>query len=798
MAVDRQTAFLIIIMIIFILVPTGNDQPHSSMERQTLTTYQNQLRTSREIMFNSTYKGGYGNITGFQLSYDDHVSGKKTKDWPIHKFTDKLKWEEIEKYSVLPNDVSERVRSFWGKDRVEDTAGSYMLNISGRAEGEFKNVKISNVKPVNLVIPQYLKDYYSSYNRDIPTDNGNNDDTIPDRDQSDYFERPVDRVGNITTGNGIIKMHISGFDYNFKNPEFSKFIYNETTDRIDDAVVAKIDLNLQDYPEIQSHGLQLRGVYFQKLGAMVSATNSAKFFGDYGLSHLTMTKENFKIANKLMSQYKNITNLERDILMDDVHGSIIRAQEKCEFISFIQFEKTEYTFDELRMIDEELRRPTGRPIPRDIPQISVKEFLLYSPDCGIILTNKPNTSFSGLRNEVWISQLRVGLVGLLVLVFCQLMLFLRQMQQSRTPGQLSLISSTSLFLLGFEDSTLALIFFFLASVSEDLFLILIAITVVTFIMCGIFEVRFMVSVLTTQANEQGASWWEIMRGGVNGQTRSEPTENDTGPILPIANPPPAPATPQANQVPQTNADWQSNGASSSILGVGITFSIIFMFIIFNSFTWRLTYRKITEYIGFIFINSYWLPQFLRNTLKNRRKAFSWEFVFGSSVIRLLPIYYVCLYQNNPLRHRFDGNLVLAVTGWVLFQIILLILQYNFGPRFWINEKWLPQAYDYQQILSLKDLETKFASDILSSIKPQDENNEDGIMECKSDCPVCMNEVTLPILIKPDNNEAIKKIGQMNKKYMITPCHHIFHDECLENWMKYKLRCPICRESLPPI
>lgn len=37
-----------------------------------------------------------------------------------------------------------------------------------------------------------------------------------------------------------------------------------------------------------------------------------------------------------------------------------------------------------------------------------------------------------------------------------------------------------------------------------------------------------------------------------------------------------------------------------------------------------------------------------------------------------------------------------------------------------------------------------------------------------------------------------------RAYMVTPCRHIFHSACLEGWMRYRLQCPICRESLPPL
>ena len=34
----------------------------------------------------------------------------------------------------------------------------------------------------------------------------------------------------------------------------------------------------------------------------------------------------------------------------------------------------------------------------------------------------------------------------------------------------------------------------------------------------------------------------------------------------------------------------------------------------------------------------------------------------------------------------------------------------------------------------------------------------------------------------------------NKLYMLTPCNHIFHSECLEKWLEQKKECPNCRTS----
>ena len=35
----------------------------------------------------------------------------------------------------------------------------------------------------------------------------------------------------------------------------------------------------------------------------------------------------------------------------------------------------------------------------------------------------------------------------------------------------------------------------------------------------------------------------------------------------------------------------------------------------------------------------------------------------------------------------------------------------------------------------------------------------------------------------------------NKLYMVTPCKHVFHSECLEEWLEHKRECPNCRAPL---
>lgn len=793
MQVDRQTLFFFMLMFIFLTFQSGNDQPHSDNDRVTLLLFHNQLKESRNQLVNSLYYGGYGNITGFHLSYQDLLSGKNVSN---HHFDQSHPWQEIQEYSILPNAISQEVTRFWSTDEVLDPLSkTYLFNISGAAHGHFTKISTFDLRPYNWSMPPYLQRYYESQVRD-----NYEDDNQRYKDDPETYPQPerpttiVDKIGNITFDLGKISISISADDYNYKNGDVAKLIQN-SSEEIHDAVVANVRINLKDDEEAHDHEIDTQGIYFQSLGSLVSVTKSAKFLGIYGLDHLVLDEDRFNKSKILMTQLLNLTKIDTDITMEDMFGYMSSSIERCELISYFQFKKTNHTTKELRDIDEELLNPSGKPLPHDLLGLEIENFLIYSPDCGIAISQKSNTEFTGWKTEVLNRKLKNVLTGLLVLVFLQLILYLRQIRITRTPGQLASISLKSLYLLGYQDSLLALMFLLISTLIEDLYLLLASIAVVSFIMCGIFELRFMVAVATTQVNERGASWWEILRGSTrdnnnDNENNTDTTETPTGTPLPTNNQTPNTALGATVQTPVVTYS-EETAFSNSIFAIGFTLTLISTFMILNALIWRTKYRKIFEYVGFIFTNSYWVPQFFRNTLKNRRKSFSWEFVLGSSLIRLIPVAYFCLVSSNPLRHHFDPILVLTIFSWLFIQIFAMFLQSKLGPRFWVNEKWLPKAYDYQPVLSMKELETGFASDILSGIKPTEEH--DGIINTKCTCPICMNDLQLPILNK---NEARSRVT--NKEYMITPCKHIFHDTCLESWMNYKLQCPVCRQSLPPM
>lgn len=689
---------------------------------------------------------------------------KQVKDWPFHEFSLNQPFIEDEKFSILPNTISDQVRDFWGVEKVQSpTDLGYLLNISGTVYGEFSKQRTTD--HYNMELPEYLRNYFDSVNQVDPLN-----------------EPQVVKSGNISFNHGKMSIDIKSLGYNYQNPEFSKFIYNKEQE-IHDALMVKLKFSVYDEPELVNDEIETNGVYFQDTGAIILITSSAKFSGTIGLPSLTLNENYFNKSQVLISQLLNGTDIEKQVSMDDMNQYISKSYEKCEFINYIQLAKTEYQVDELREIDQELLSPTGKPINKELPKINIKKMIMYSPDCGVVFES---TNLQGEKKEIVNRQVRHVLIWFIGLILVQLYLFMDQIRRCKTPGQLSNISSITLMMLQYQDALVALVFLLISTVYENLYLILACITIFTYIMCGVFEMGFLTQVMKAQINERATTWWHILRGAQNENTEAVAVAaGDSATEAPALPPPPPPPPPESAP---TRFEGEDASIWNSIFAPGFAITIITTFLVLNSTMWRKLYRSVFEIIGLTVLNSFWVPQFFRNTLKNRRIPFTVKFIVGTTLVRLIPINYVFLLPN-PFRHGQNIGFMIFLNSWVGLQLLLIYLQNVISPRFWINDKWLPKAYNYHPVINLNDLE-HYGSDLLTNIDA--ESLQDDVITCKTDCIICMAPVELPI------QKTNKKKLNLNKSYMITPCFHIFHSECLEDWMKYKLQCPICRNGLPPI
>lgn len=240
--------------------------------------------------------------------------------------------------------------------------------------------------------------------------------------------------------------------------------------------------------------------------------------------------------------------------------------------------------------------------------------------------------------------------------------------------------------------------------------------------------------------------------------------------------------------------------------------------------WPTPLRSLYSNALAFFYFSCWVPQVYRNIMRNCRKALRWEFVMGESILRLAPFIYFYIFQDNVLFIDTDQNMLYVLASWLWIQIWALISQEILGPRFFVPSGWAPPAYDYHPILH-EDADPSSAAAmpigftealVASSAGPSSPTsptvdrsptfNRSPTIKRPSgnrkvfDCSICTDDIEIPF-VPAGGEESGGMAATMvfeRRRYMVTPCRHVFHSACLEGWMRYRLQCPICRENLPPL
>jgi hypothetical protein len=176
-----------------------------------------------------------------------------------------------------------------------------------------------------------------------------------------------------------------------------------------------------------------------------------------------------------------------------------------------------------------------------------------------------------------------------------------------------------------------------------------------------------------------------------------------------------------------------------------------------------------SYIGVVITCFYmfWLPQIVHNAVYRIKRPLRPRFILVMSTTRLaIPLYHSLCPQNylNLLVH--SGTF--PVFGWTLLGLVaaetaVLLAQHYKGPRCFLPSKFFPPAYSYYQRVPERDL-------------------EDATGEVT--CAICMDSIS----------DEDQRAGSV----LVTPCNHLYHAPCLEQWMDIKLECPTCRAPLPPL
>ena len=265
-------------------------------------------------------------------------------------------------------------------------------------------------------------------------------------------------------------------------------------------------------------------------------------------------------------------------------------------------------------------------------------------------------------------------------------------------------------------------------------------------------------------------------------------------------------------------------------------SVLFSFLFVSKFYYSPTFIL----FSFIII---WLPQIIFNIYSKNRVSFPIIFIFGIILNRIFPSFYFNCVKDNFL--RIPNNIKMEIINIFILLILTLILysQTLYGPRWFLP---MLQVEEYNFYIDEKELR-QLKDDVdnlecLICLNPIILNENINNNEINNDNEINNNEMTnnsyndnisnfneTDNLVINVNNKSSNKVDKntkknksylklfkfkckskcivdksiifnfhefskniYNKPFMITPCKHVFHSECLEEWFKMKKECPNCR------
>ena len=171
---------------------------------------------------------------------------------------------------------------------------------------------------------------------------------------------------------------------------------------------------------------------------------------------------------------------------------------------------------------------------------------------------------------------------------------------------------------------------------------------------------------------------------------------------------------------------------------------------------------------------------------------TWELV--AIIVLVAVIDLGCIRRIIPRRSWFHPYLLFVIASWIA---ILSFIQYFYNQtlRSWVDQKChvksIPRHIDYHPTVDMLYFDCNLSLDAVVLKLELDKLAPLEIVNCQLECPTCVAPISLSVVIDPDNEYCPRK-----KEYMVTPCCHVFHAKCFNQWMERKRRCPMCHLKLP--
>jgi hypothetical protein len=238
--------------------------------------------------------------------------------------------------------------------------------------------------------------------------------------------------------------------------------------------------------------------------------------------------------------------------------------------------------------------------------------------------------------------------------------------------------------------------------------------------------------------------------------------------------------------------------------------------------------------------SFWVPQIIMNIVSEAKAPMHTYYIYGMSLTRLVAPLYLYALPNNFLKEVYpespsDPYMCQLLVLWVGCQTAILIAQGKYGARFMIPARFLPPKFDYSRPIpasmlppgalelqgseSMEDrgdaLRAAPRAGALSTTEPLKPRGRHttaattrsrirGKRANRSETTMTTETHTPPAAPPPaaftlECSICYDAIDVRNRPdYMLAPCNHLFHRECLAQWMDVKMECPICRTELPAL
>ena len=182
------------------------------------------------------------------------------------------------------------------------------------------------------------------------------------------------------------------------------------------------------------------------------------------------------------------------------------------------------------------------------------------------------------------------------------------------------------------------------------------------------------------------------------------------------------------------------------------------------------------------------------------------YMFLSTVGRLyLPIY-LKAYDDNIFELRPSYLKVGIIIGIVVLELLVLLIQKSFGGKAIVPTCCKTVPYNYYRdnvnieehisknpecVICLEDLKKEPEMEYVEDNKQEEQMHFQRRVYSRIKKMLCIGFWVERIdkWFNPQNKK---------KKYMITPCDHVFHTVCLERWMMLKNECPYCKRKIPPV